>query len=133
MAADDNDLFRILRAANFADHVSGWNRAVGDAILHVDLEPHRFPAINVALDLILILGSHADHGNVVVSVEPERASVRQVHSFGFSAALPADDGYCARLMCGFQEVAEFCEGCKSVLRLVALLNDHQNFPSPFTG
>src|SRR6202011_3261676 len=96
MAADDNDLFRILRAANFADHVSGWNRAVGDAILHVDLEPHRFPAINVALDLILILGSHADHGNVVVSVEPERASVRQVHSFGFSAALPADDGYCAR-------------------------------------
>ena len=109
MAADHNDLLRILRATNFADHVGGRNGPVANAILHVDFQPYRLAAIDVALNLFLIFGGHADHGNVVVGVKSERAGMGKVHSFRFSAALPANHGYRACLMSRFQEVAEFCE------------------------
>src|ERR1700723_2490750 len=47
MATEDDDLPRILRATNFADHVGGRNGPVADAILHVDFQAHRFAAIDV--------------------------------------------------------------------------------------
>src|ERR1700678_3664120 len=90
MPADDHDLLRILGAANFSDDVCGIHWAVGGAILHVDFEPWRFSAGEMALELFLILGRHADDRNVVVRVEAERAGVRQMHYSGFQADLTAD-------------------------------------------
>src|ERR1700721_753103 len=110
MSADDDNLFRIFRPANVANNVGGIDRAVGDFILDVDLQARGFAAIEIPFELFLIFGRHADHRNVVVSVESERAGVGQVHAGGFAAALAADHRDGAGGVGRFQEVAEFGEG-----------------------
>ena len=76
----------------------------------------RFAAIEIAFELFLIFGGHADDGNFVIGVKAERAGVRQVHARGFSAALSADDGDRAGLVSSFQKTAKLSESTHAVCR-----------------
>ena len=75
MSADNNHLLGILRATNFADHIRGIHGSVSGPVLHINFQAHELTAIEVAFELFLIFRSHADDGNVIVSVEAESAGV----------------------------------------------------------
>ena len=133
MAADDDDLFRMLGAGNFADDVGGVGWPVGELVLHVDVEANGFAVGDETLEDLLIFGGDADDGNVVKRVEAERAGMREVHALGFSAALSADDGGSACVMGFFQEGAELREGGHAVFGARALLHGHDDFAAPVGG
>lgn len=133
MAADDDDLFGMLGAGNFADDVGGVGRRVGDFILNIDVEADSFAVSDETLEDFLIFGGDADDRNVVIGVEAERAGVSEVHALGFSAALSADDGDSAGFMSFFQEGTELSEGGHAVFRARALLHGHDDFAAPLGG
>lgn len=133
MAADDDDLFGMLGAGNFADDVGGVSRSVGDFVLNIDVEADGFAVSDKALEDFLIFRGDADNGNVVIGRETKRASMREVHALGFPAALSADDGDSARVMGFLQEGAELGEGGHAVFRARALLHGHDDFAAPVGG
>ena len=133
MAADDDDLFGMLGAGNFADNVGGVGWPVGDFVLDVDVEADGFAVGDETLEDLLIFRGDADDRNVVIGIEAERAGMREVHALGFSAALSADDGDSARVMSFFQEGAELGEGGHAVFRSRALLHGHDDFAAPVGG
>src|SRR5258705_7824448 len=126
MCADNQDLFGIFAAANFADHVGAVHWSVGKRILDIEARARSDSGIYVTLELALIFGGHGDHRDGEVRVKAENSGVRQVHSAGFSAALTTDynqrSGFCRRT----QKIAEARESIPTSSR-IAFCPDQRAF------
>src|SRR5271155_4573715 len=122
MPAHDNNFFRILGTANISDDIRGIHWAIGNAILHIDLQPRYLAALKITFELFLILRRHAYNRNVEIGVEAEGSRVRQMHSGGLPSALASNHRDRSGIVRCFQEIAELSESLHSIRGRVAFLN-----------
>src|SRR5258708_6588693 len=133
MCADNQDLFGIFAAANFADHVGALHWSIRKRILDIEASARSDSRIYVALELALIFGGHGHHRDGEIRVKAENPSMRQVHSAGFSAALATDYNQHARFCRRTQKIAETRESIRTSSR-IAFCHDQRDFafqPSDF--
>src|ERR1700722_17654110 len=98
MAADDKDLFGVFSADYFTYDIGRGDGAGGNRILNINVQPNARPHSQQALNLFLILSSHAHDGYVKVTGKPQYPGMRQFDPCRLRASLSADHGDGVRLM-----------------------------------
>src|ERR1700693_4158191 len=130
MSSDYNDLLRMFRAANIADDVGRFDVSIGHAILHVNFQTHGFTVVDVTFKLLLVLGGHADDGDIVISIEPESAGVSEVHALSDAAALTANNGQRSDLVSNLKKIPKLGKASHAICRRLADVNNQQNSSLP---
>src|ERR1700732_2356067 len=130
MSSDYDDLLRMFRAANIADHVGRFDVPIGHAILHVNFQTHGFAVVDVAFKLLLVLGGHADDGDLVISIEPESAGVSKVHALRNAASLTTNNGQRSDLVSRLKKIPKLGKASHAICGRLADVNDKQNFSLP---
>src|SRR5882762_637155 len=90
VSANNQNLFGILAATNFSDHIGAVHRSIGERILNIEAGARGDSGIYVALELALIFGGHGHYRDGEVRVKAENSGVRQIQPTRLCASLPAD-------------------------------------------